>query len=144
MSYNGWSNYETWKFNLEVLDGWDRDDLFTAIGYVEGFDEIPTICDLEEKLQAWFGDFIDAMEGEPLLKEWASIAFGEVSFTEIGEHLLLDAQDSEFFSKAPEEFRCRDCGLKFNCGEEQPEEDMTSDSDTALCKWCGGDEGYQD
>jgi len=43
-----------------------------------------------------------------------------------------------------EPFRCVACGIKYNCGEEQPEADMTSDSDTALCKWCGGDEGYTD
>ena len=25
MSYNGWSNFETWKVNLEIFDGWDSD-----------------------------------------------------------------------------------------------------------------------
>ena len=24
MSYNGWTNYETWRVNLEVFDGYDE------------------------------------------------------------------------------------------------------------------------
>lgn len=27
MSYNGWTNWETWKVNLELLDGLDASDL---------------------------------------------------------------------------------------------------------------------
>lgn len=27
MSYNGWTNYETWRVNLEVFDGWSEDEL---------------------------------------------------------------------------------------------------------------------
>ena len=23
MSYNGWTNYETWRVNLEIFDGWE-------------------------------------------------------------------------------------------------------------------------
>jgi len=42
-----------------------------------------------------------------------------------------------------EMFKCRDCGVKYNCGEEQPEADMTSENDSALCKWCGEDEGFE-
>lgn len=38
-----------------------------------------------------------------------------------------------------EPFRCRDCGIKYNCGEEQAEVDMTSNSDTSLCKWCANE-----
>jgi hypothetical protein len=26
-TYNGWTNYETWRVNLEIFDGWDSDHL---------------------------------------------------------------------------------------------------------------------
>ena len=26
-TYNGWTNFETWKVNLEIFDGWDSDYL---------------------------------------------------------------------------------------------------------------------
>ena len=26
-TYNGWTNFETWKVNLEIFDGWDSDIL---------------------------------------------------------------------------------------------------------------------
>ena len=26
MSYNGWTNYETWRVNLEMFDGYDASD----------------------------------------------------------------------------------------------------------------------
>lgn len=25
--YNGWTNYATWRVNLEIFDGWDADQL---------------------------------------------------------------------------------------------------------------------
>ena len=29
--YNGWTNYETWRVNLEIFDGFDMDDLPSTI-----------------------------------------------------------------------------------------------------------------
>ena len=26
-TYNGWTNYATWRVNLEIFDGWDVNDL---------------------------------------------------------------------------------------------------------------------
>ena len=26
-TYNGWTNFETWKVNLEIFNGWDSDIL---------------------------------------------------------------------------------------------------------------------
>jgi len=26
-TYNGWTNYETWRVNLEIFDGWNADQL---------------------------------------------------------------------------------------------------------------------
>jgi hypothetical protein len=102
MSYNGWQNYETWKFNLEVLDGWDLEELLEAIGFSQG-EEMPPVSVIEDYLSAWFDDYIEAMEGEPFLKEWASIAFENVRFREIAEHVHLDAESSDFFLKEEEE-----------------------------------------
>ena len=27
-TYNGWTNYATWRVNLEMFDGWDPTDVF--------------------------------------------------------------------------------------------------------------------
>lgn len=29
-TYNGWTNYSTWRVNLEMFDGMDSDETFTA------------------------------------------------------------------------------------------------------------------
>jgi hypothetical protein len=28
--YNGWTNYETWRVNLEIFDGFDMDDVLPS------------------------------------------------------------------------------------------------------------------
>lgn len=47
------------------------------------------------------------------------------------------------YKEEPRGFKCAECGLKYNCGEEQPERDMASDNDSSLCRWCGKDDGYE-
>lgn len=42
--YNGWANYETWRVNLELFDGWEPDGEFV------------TAASLEE----WAGELVDS------------------------------------------------------------------------------------
>jgi hypothetical protein len=102
MSYNGWSNFETWKFNLEVLDGWQREDLFDTLGYSEG-DEFPELYDLDKRLSNYFDEFLEEMEASDFVRDWARVAWEAVDMFEIAEHLLLDAKDMEYFSKEEED-----------------------------------------
>jgi len=34
-------------------------------------------------------------------------------------------------------FKCRNCGTQYDHDE------MASENDVAICKWCAGDEGYE-
>jgi hypothetical protein len=42
--YNGWSNYETWRVNLELFDGYDPDGQFVTA----------------DSLEEWAGELVDS------------------------------------------------------------------------------------
>ncbi len=71
--YNGWTNYPTWRVNLEIFDGWD--DIAGEI--------------TPESLEEIAKDMID-MGGEAKYStalEWAYAFISEVNWHEIAAHL---------------------------------------------------------
>ena len=69
MSYNGWSNYETWRVSLEMIS--DDEEMATW-----SQDQIKEFCyeTLEE-------------QGEGLCLDYANAFLSEVNWAEISEHL---------------------------------------------------------
>jgi hypothetical protein len=96
MGYNGWDNYETWKFNLEVLDGWDLEELMEFLGYERG-EEMPIDYSISNRLKDQFSDFIDLEEGSDFLKEWARVSLDSVNYMEIAKKLRDDIRDLGYF-----------------------------------------------
>lgn len=75
-TYNGWSNYATWRVNLELFDGFDPcGNPMTAEG-----------------AEQWAEDFIDMMlernsEGTTILRGWVDSFLQDVNWQEIADSI---------------------------------------------------------
>lgn len=77
-TYNGWTNYATWRVNLEVFDGLNPRDIAG-----DGFP-----YELGKALQAYAEDLIliDCPEG--LARDYALAFLSDVNWYEIAMHML--------------------------------------------------------
>lgn len=81
MSYNGWTNYATWRINLELLGDID---LATVYG------EKPDLLTATR----WCGEYVDEIISEQardLALDYALSFLADVDYREIATHLLNDA-----------------------------------------------------
>ena len=79
--YNGWTNYATWRINLEMLDTY----------------ETPTRCahDLSRELKEYCEGFIDETTPDGLAKDYALAFMDDVNWYEIAEHIIADMEPEE-------------------------------------------------
>ena len=73
--YNGWSNYATWRINLE---------LFSDMNYTDYFDELPTTEFLEDYVENVVFDHSGNMG---LMEDYARAFLNNVNYYEILEHI---------------------------------------------------------
>ena len=94
-TYNGWTNYATWRVNLEVFDGTSTSDL--------GFDGLP-MYRLQEALKEYVEEIVCPFKkGENSLAETYALAFlSDVNWYEIAKHLRND-EDAEREEEEEEE-----------------------------------------
>ena len=79
-TYNGWTNYATWRVNLEIFDGLDAD---------ECFDLTQETYDLGKQLQEYAETLITDYKTETNLAQDYALAFlSEVNWHEIASHLI--------------------------------------------------------
>lgn len=78
---NGWTNYETWKTNLELVDY----DYFKDFGY-EDARELATFIE-EEVEELTFSEIPDTCFAFNTL----SFFFAEVNWLEIAEHIIEES-----------------------------------------------------
>jgi hypothetical protein len=83
--YNGWSNYATWRVNLEMIDGMDAED----IGIDNKFD-------LADYLKEYCTDILESETQHkgtsvPLALSYALAFLSDVNWQEIAEHMLENA-----------------------------------------------------
>ena len=85
--YNGWSNYATWRINLELFNDWD----FTE-EVLESDDESwrPDVDYLEDLVENWVFDNSGNMG---LMEDYARAFVGQVNYHEILEHILENIDD---------------------------------------------------
>ena len=78
--YNGWTNYATWRVNLEIL------------GDIE-FEDVVSADDLKEIVEDCV--FNNTVEKDCLAADYARAFISQVNFYEIAEHINeeLDEQD---------------------------------------------------
>jgi hypothetical protein len=85
-TYNGWTNYETWKANLEIFDGYEPEK-----------GQYNDIHSLVEALKEMADDVLTnyGMLEDCIALSWARSMMSEVNFYEIAEHM---ADDYELFN----------------------------------------------
>ena len=77
-NYNGWTNYATWRVNLEIFDGQDP----------EGFDLTQDAYYLGKDLKAYAEELIIETSSEGLARDYALAFLSDVNWTEIAEHVI--------------------------------------------------------
>jgi len=92
-TYNGWTNFETWKINLEVLDGYTSH----IIDSERVKETLKTkTYDLSEELEDYVFEVLgfDQCQNEySLLSNYAYWFIKEVNFYEIAEHIKNDLKN---------------------------------------------------
>ena len=85
--HNGWTNYATWRVNLEVFDGMDVREFFS--NYSDAYQ-------LSKELKEYAENIIDA-DGtrEGLAVHYALAFLSDVNWYEIAEHMLDDIKADE-------------------------------------------------
>ena len=82
-TYNGWANYETWRVQLEVIDGMTRDDFASDEEDVEN---------LAESVSQYVDEVVLGSIPDGMARDLAASFLDRVDWVEIAEHLIEDAQ----------------------------------------------------
>jgi hypothetical protein len=87
-TYNGWTNYATWRVNLEVFDGFDPYDYFSD-------DQASMIDWLPQALKDFAEEFIfnstyDERGQTSLMEDYARAFLQEVNWHEIAKHMIAE------------------------------------------------------
>ncbi len=85
--YNGWSNYETWRVNLEWFDDVEY--------FLELFDEKPEVEELASTLEHYITEVAEGIQGTLVGAEWTLFQYATtwlegVDYEEIAESMLDD------------------------------------------------------
>ena len=85
-TYNGWTNYETWRVNLEIFDGMDPRDYGLSMS---------DAYDLGQCLKEYASDLIEQGSSEGLARDYALAFLDAVNYREIAEHMIEDYAEEE-------------------------------------------------
>ena len=92
--YNGWANYETWRANLEIFDGYSAEFLpeFLLEGYDMEEEKEKAVRDLANALEEYADEAIqmEIPEMRGLAYDLAMDFLNRVDFEEIAEHMVDD------------------------------------------------------
>jgi hypothetical protein len=84
-TYNGWTNYATWRVNLEIFDGLEHEEMFDLGLPVE---------QLRHVLQDYAEETIAMSVSDPnapnLAYDYAMAFLSEVNWYELAEHMIAD------------------------------------------------------
>jgi len=84
--YNGWTNYATWRVNLEVFDGMDP-EMFDLTLDAEALRHV--VQDIAE--ECIFMHAHDERGPSSLMEDYARAFLQDVNWHEIAEHLIAEA-----------------------------------------------------
>ena len=86
-TYNGWTNYATWRVNLEIFDGADEDT----------FNLKQEAYDLGQELKDYAEGLIYDMGGGEgnIAVDYALAFLSDVNWREIAEHLINDYAEQD-------------------------------------------------
>lgn len=78
--YNGWTNYATWRVNLEMFDGMSLDDVS-----VLDRDDVHQVAD---NLKDYAESFIEESSSQGLARDYALAFLSDVDWCEIAQHMI--------------------------------------------------------
>jgi hypothetical protein len=90
--YNGWTNYATWRVNLEVFDGLDKNEVFDL-----SLDDWA----LRHVLQDYAEEVIfsehryDERAPSSLIEDYARAFLAEVDWYEIAKHMIAEHAEEQ-------------------------------------------------
>jgi hypothetical protein len=86
-TYNGWTNYATWRVNLEIFDGLETSEMF---------DLTLDAWDLGHVLQDYAEEVVDMSISDPeapsIARDYALAFLLDVNWYEIAKHMIDDAK----------------------------------------------------
>tara|TARA_R100001015_G_C4634604_1_gene201413 strand:- start:3033 stop:3359 length:327 start_codon:yes stop_codon:yes gene_type:complete len=101
-TYNGWTNYQTWRVNLEMIDD-SRDHYLEQIKEMVELDkdisELNLTSELSEMLKSDVENLLECETYNPdnsMVLSYAMAFVNECNFWEIAENILIDYW-SEYF-----------------------------------------------
>ena len=83
-TYNGWSNYATWRIDLEMLDGFEADSNMPE-----------DISDMADYLQEYCISLIEESTPDGLAKDYAFAFMSDINWREIAEHIIEDYKSNQ-------------------------------------------------
>jgi len=89
-TYNGWSNYATWRINLEIFDGVEPQE-FSGVD-----DSEPDIYDISLQLKDYAEELVfldcrlDERRPSSLMEDYARAFLSDVNWYEIAQHMVND------------------------------------------------------
>lgn len=90
-TYNGWTNYATWRVNLEIID-LDYDYFNEMLEEMEGVDEADIQYTMTKEVEEYVEAIMDANDpGDDmsnLIRSYANAFLADVSYYEIAKHLI--------------------------------------------------------
>lgn len=84
-TYNGWTNYATWRVNLEMIDGSDWSSQIDSTD----------VYKLSKRVQAWAEEYIEESALPGLARDYALAFLNDVNWYEIADHLVTDYMAEE-------------------------------------------------
>ena len=83
---NGWTNYATWRVNLEMFDGFDPREY--------GFD-LSSHYELANELKDYAESAIEDSSSDGLARDYALAFLSSVNWYEIAKHMIEDFADED-------------------------------------------------
>lgn len=83
--YNGWTNYATWRVNLEVFDGMSARDITGST--------IAEPCELKYAVKEYAEQLIEDTTSEGIGRDYALAFLSDVDWWQIAEHLISAEED---------------------------------------------------
>ena len=84
-TYNGWTNYATWRVNLEMIDGMEPDDF--GFSRKEEF-TLTEVFELADALQNHVESLICDYDNVRLAQDYALAFLSDVNWREIAQHMV--------------------------------------------------------
>ena len=95
-TYNGWTNYATWRVNLELLD-----DVETSLetspedyteyvenGEISDDNRMEIIYNLSKELESLVEEIMDSYDTDSIVRSYADSFLSDVNWYEIAEHMV--------------------------------------------------------